>query len=379
MVGNDVYMKGNYVEFSIRGAGGYEGVDTAVSPPPSGYHKRSSTSYFGIVANPQQNGWTSYDGDFFAPGLPENGWGFEVGNAGTSGLNESNNCSNPSNIPGSITNYSVSGSHLSAIWEGNATTGTDLHFTINYNLNSSDLFYTTTVSIKNNTFFTIPLLYFCRNIDPDNNQELNNDYVTINSIDNQPNFDSCNLALVSAKQNIPWNSYIGLMGIGNGFKAAHGGFTNRDASDIWNGIGFNNGVGDTTHRDEAIAIAYRIQNLAPGATETFSFAVLLDESAVYTAANSLLYLNVNNNSGSIIGSNSSDTVLTCGDSVSLAVSANLSSLFDWHWSPAQGLSDTVGSSVYANPADTTVYTLVGIPLTTCFDTVRTSITVIPSA
>ena len=72
-------MNGTGVEIGINGAGGFEGVDTTVSPVPAGMHCRSNTVFFGFVANPQNNNWATFDGDFFTPGTPENGWGITIG------------------------------------------------------------------------------------------------------------------------------------------------------------------------------------------------------------------------------------------------------------------------------------------------------------
>src|SRR4051812_8769863 len=81
IVGTDAYIQGTYVEIGLDGSGGFEGCSILTSPPPAGMHYRSNTNLFGFVANPQMNGWASsaYDGDFFTPGSPENGWGFEIG------------------------------------------------------------------------------------------------------------------------------------------------------------------------------------------------------------------------------------------------------------------------------------------------------------
>ena len=90
MVGPDSYIKGTSVEIGISGIGGFEGAPTTTSPPPAGYHFRSGGNpYFGFVSNPQVNAWATFDGDFFTPGSPENGWGIEL----PSGINYGNNCS----------------------------------------------------------------------------------------------------------------------------------------------------------------------------------------------------------------------------------------------------------------------------------------------
>jgi gliding motility-associated-like protein len=374
MVGTNAYIKATSVEIGIAGAGGFEGCDVTVSPPPAGMHYRSGTSYFGFVANPQLNAWATFDGDFFTPGSPENGWGFEIG---TSGVKGGNNCSNLQQVNGSITNWSHNFSCYSADWEGDATSGTDLHFKINYFLQETDLFYTTTISITNNTSATIPDLYYYRNLDPDNNQPISGDFYTTNSIVSQPG-TGCNLAHVSATQSTPWNSYLGLAAIGANWRASYGGFANRDASDLWSGAGFSQVVGSSAFVDEAIALAYRIQNLAPGATETIKFVVILDNAAATNAINNLLYFTYPGAIGAPAATCSSaaaDTVRTCGSPVSIAVNGSNVSDYTWTWSPASGLSSTTGTTVTANPATTTTYTASGAPISACLNPINMSVVV----
>lgn len=380
MVSGNAYIKGTSVEIGVSGAGGFEGVDMTSAAPPTGYHPRSATNLFGFVANPQVNGWATFDGDFFTPGSPENGWGFEIGNTGTGGQNQSNNCSYQNDIPGSITSYSVIGSCISATWEGNATTSTDLHFTINYLLQTGNLYYTTTVSIKNNTAANIPLMYYYRNVDPDNNEELSFDFTTQNTIVAQPTSGSCNLAHVSATQSTPWNSYMGFAGTGPEFRVAHGGFANRDASDIWNGVGFNTAVGSSVFADEAISIAYRIQNLAPGATVTFKYVVILNAASAAAAINNLMYLDYPGAVGAPPSACTpyTDTVQGCGPTP-ISVQGSTVGSFNWTWSPGTGLSSTTGSSVTATPSTTTTYTVTGTPIGSCYNPVSFTFVVVPVA
>ena len=78
IVGANAFMKGNNVEIGISGIGGFEGAPWDSTTVPLGMHYRSNNPFFGFVANPQLNSWSSFDGDFFTPGSPENGWGFEI-------------------------------------------------------------------------------------------------------------------------------------------------------------------------------------------------------------------------------------------------------------------------------------------------------------
>lgn len=376
MVGTNAYIKATSVEIGIAGAGGFEGCDVTASPPLAGMHYRSGTNFFGFVANPQLNAWagSAFDGDFFTPGSPENGWGFEIG---TSGIAAGNNCSALQEINGSITSWTHNFSCYNADWEGDYTVGTNLHFKVNYFLQETDLYYTTTVSITNNTAATIPDMYYYRNVDPDNNQTLSGDYTTTNMIVSEPG-SGCNLAHVSATQTNPWNSYLGLAAIGNNWRASYGGFANRDASDLWTGAGFTQTVGASVFLDEAIALAYRIQNLAPGATETFKFVVILDNASATNAINNLLYFTYPGAIGAppATCSTVADSVSTCGSPVPINVNGSNVSDYTWTWSPATGLTTTTGSSVTANPGTTTTYTATGTPIAPCLSPISMQVTVV---
>lgn len=369
MVGTDSYIKGTSVEIGVNGAGGYEGVDVTVSPPLTGMHPRSGgTNYFGFVANPQLNSWTTFNGDFFTPGSPENGWGFEIGTTG--GVEFSNNCSGPLvQIPGSVA-WGSTFSCYTSDWSGDATSGTDLHFHISYLLQTNDLYYTTTISITNNTSATIPELYYYRNVDPDNNESLTGDYSTQNTVEANPGSGSCNLALVSATttgSTAADPSYLGLAAVGANWRATYGGFTNRDGSDIWNGVGFTQTVGSTEFADEAISLAYKIVNLAPGATETFKFVTILDAASATNAIDNLLYFSYPGSASAPPAACTpyTDTVHTCGAPVPVSVAGPISGDYSWSWSPGTGLSSTTGASVVASPSTTTTYTITGTPITPC--------------
>ena len=366
MVGPNSYIQGTSLEIGVEGLGGFEGVSTTTSPPPAGYHYRGTSNLFGFYANPQLNAWagSAYDGDFFTPGSPENGWGFEIGTTG--GIKKSNNCTGLHEIPGAITSWSHTFNCYNSDWEGDFTSGTDLHFKINYFLQQTDLYYTTTVSITNNTSATIPDMYYYRNVDPDNNQVLSGSFTTTNTIVSQPG-GGCDLAHVKATQSTPWNSYLGFAATGANWRADYGGFGNRDASDLFTGTGFVQTVGSVNVADEAIALAYHIINLAPGATETFKFVVILDDASATAAVNNLLYLSY---PGSLTAPPAvctpwQDTIRTCGGPVPITISGPTVPSYSWTWSPTTGLTPPTGPSVSANPAITTTYTATGTPLNPC--------------
>jgi gliding motility-associated-like protein len=369
MSGVNAYIKGTSVEIGIAGAGGFEGCPTTASPPLPGMHFRSGNPFFGFVANPQVNAWATFDGDFFTPGSPENGWGVEIGSTGTS---YGNNCSYLNQINGSITSWTHTFNCYSADWIGNLTTGTNLQIKINYFLQETDLFYTTTVSITNNTAATIPELFYYRNLDPDNNQPISGDFTTQNTIVSQPFSGLCNTAHVKATSSVPASqpmSYFGMAGVGANWRAGKGGFANRDASNMWNGTGFVQTVGATSFADEAVFLAYRIQNLAPGATETFKFVVILDDGAAANAINNSTFLSYPGSATSApaVCTPYTDTVKICqGAPQTISVTGPTVASYTWTWSPSTGLSSSTGASVSANPATTTNYTVTGTPVNACF-------------
>jgi gliding motility-associated-like protein len=378
MVGPSAYVQGTSVEYAIDGSGGYEGVQTGVSPTPGGYHFRSNNNIFGFVSNPQLNGWASFDGDFFTPGSPENGWGIEIIDGGTD-LVANNNCASPIDIPGSITAYTINGLCRIVTWEGNYINGGyNLHLKIDYVLMTPDLYYTTVVTVTNNGL-NIPDFYYHRNFDPDNNVSINgSDYSTQNTIVSQPG-SGCNKAHVRATSTNPGSqplSYVGLAGVGANFRAIYGGFSNRDASDIWNGIGFTQTSGSTNFADEAIALSYRIQNLAPGTTQQFRFVVILDDLAANNAVNNLFTFSWpgSPSSTSTQCNPITDTITIC-NGMSTPISINGSALadFNWSWSPTLGLSPTTGPTVNANPSVNTLYTVTGTPINPCFNPVTQQI------
>jgi len=220
-------------------------------------------------------------------------------------------------------------------------------------------------------------MYYYRNLDPDNNVQISFDYGTTNTIVSEPNTGTCGLAHVSATSNVPTTqpmSYIGLAGVDSNFRVCYGGFANRVAHDLWRGgiTGsgtFTQTVGSSEYADEGISLSYRIQNLAPGATKTFKFVVILSDSAASNAINNLLYLSYTGAAGTSSGSPVStcvpDTVRTCGAPVTVGVGGTAVGDFTWSWSPATGLSSTTAPSVVANPGTTTSYTVTGTPTSSC--------------
>lgn len=382
IVKNHAYIKASHIEIGINGQGGFEGVDTTIASLLPGMHMRTNSPYFGFVANPQLNSWTTFDGDFFTPGDPENGWGIQIGNSGAVGsVSANNNCHNDlspgsirRDISGKITKYDHTLDCYSVDWEGDLIkSGTNLHIKVNYFVKENDLFYTTTVSIKNNTNSTIPLLYYHRNVDPDNNKMINpiDNHITTNTIENQPTTDPCHIACVSAVQFNPTKSYMALAGIGDDFRVIYGGFANRSSADVWNGNSWEYVLaqGSTDYIDRAIALSYRIQNFLPGTTRTFKYAVILSSNDKDKALTDLFYLSSPKSQYLSLNSCSADTLKVCEKTTKLEILGANPDDYAWTWSPSTYLSSSSSYSTICSPLTSTfVYTITGTPTNTCYTT-----------
>lgn len=373
IVAGSAYVRGNLVQFGVNGNGGYEGINTFTSPPPIGTNVRPATGLFGFVANPQNNGWATFDGDFFTPGSPENGWGIQIINGATN-IQASNNMSGTLvNIPGSITSYTSVAGCINAQWNGTYISSPyNIGIQINYKLRITDLYYTTTVRITNNGA-AIPEFYYYRNVDPDNNQSISGDFTTQNTIVSQPG-SGCDRAHVSATSSVPASqpmSYIGFAGVGPDFRVSTGGFSNRIGSEIWNGTGFSflTAIGSTRFADEAISIANRTMAFATGQSKEFSYVVILDDAAANNAINNLFQFQSPGFTPSALTDCvvPIDTIDIClGATAPLEITGSALSSFTWTWSPGTGLSSTTGPAVMANPTVSTLYTVTGTPTSTCF-------------
>lgn len=362
LIGTSAYIIGDNVEIGINDAG-HEGAPLLLGSNNRSNQAVTSPVYFGFVANPQLDGWGDYDGDFFTPGSPENGFGIEV-----AGVNYSNNASGTiEQIPGSITGYTVVGDCIYVDWDGSVG-GVDVHLV--YRLISTELYYTTEVTLTNTTALPLTDLYYYRNVDPDNNVTIGGGYSTQNTIVAQPT-PACEKALVTAEQTTPWDSYLGLGAIGENFRVSYGGFANRDASNIWNGVGgLTGGVGASLFADQAISLAYRVEDLPAGESETFRFTVVLDAAQIDAAISSLYYFEYLG-SGGVIDECAPvvDTARTCaGLPITISVDGPSAEDYVWEWAPPIGLSTTDGPTTDASPTTTTEYLVTGTPAAACLAT-----------
>lgn len=375
LVGGHSYMMGDRVNIAVGGPTGREGTPTV----GAGFHQRAPGTRCGFVADPDGTGWGVglFDGDYFMPGTEENGWGAEI-----DGVRYGNNY-DINEIPADPlkpVTHVVEGDCITAEWEGSVA---GITFNIKYHLVFDEVFYTTEVTIINNSGSDKTDLYYYRNVDPDNNQSIGGTYTTLNTIVSQPGVD-CQKSLVSATQATPHESYVGFGALGDKFRVTYGGFSNRDGSDIWNGVGGLTGtVGSVHSGDEAISLAYKT-DILDGDTVNFTYAVVLSDDAVEGAFSSLYYIDytsIGGDGGGLINQCNPviDTAKSCaGNIVTLTVDGPNAGDYDWVWTsdPFDPDAATTGPTIDVAPDVTTTYTVEGTPVTECLSNTITKTIVV---
>lgn len=258
--GGEVALKASLFEIGVRKDGSY-GASTL--PIVSSYHNNVGTS-LGFIGNPGKNNWLTIAGDYFVPGTPEEGWGIEFD--GHVNINDFSNGFGPyilDTIPGSNTVAASFCNSLNTIWNG-AIKGMSIKQLTN--VNDSDLFFTVTVQLTNTTTATMHNVYYCRNLDPDNDVIICNSYQTTNTI-----LSTSRVSAVGYGPGCPGN-YIEMVTTDPRARASVGSFFTDPPSDIWFGnLGHVSTVGYTNNADEAISLAFFIDSLIPSQTTVLTF------------------------------------------------------------------------------------------------------------
>ena len=350
LINGESFMQGKYIEVGVSSGG----VFGTVNNPPEGYHPRANNPGLGFVADANQDGWDegdpNYCGDYFVPGAPEEGWGIEVEGINYGNFTPSLNYSSSSNVPGSITNYSNSNGTISVTWVGNKA-GLNIEKTTFFPENA--LYFVTQVIITNTTSSSANDIYYFRNVDPDNEQPLTGNYSTFNEVISQPGMDNPT-ALVQAT-GLNYGCYVGLGTIDRRARATFGGFTNRDASSIYEGLPPYNQSGSGT-ADVAMSLSFFLGDIPAGESVSFSYAYILEEGQLEEALDVTEDPIIRANGVNI--ASVGNTIEVCkGEVVEFSIIDGED--YDWTWSPSSGLSSTTGTEVTASPDETTTYTITG--------------------
>ncbi|WP_142784415.1 T9SS type B sorting domain-containing protein [Changchengzhania lutea] len=281
LISNEGWVKGNLVEIGINSKGVY-GANTLNKPVSFHNNRETDNNLFGFIANPLDDGWVDYDGDFFSPGDPEEGFAIEI-----NGVNYNNNNGiDVSQIPGKISGVNVISSdcfeNIAQIsWEGNVE---GLNIKRYYSITQDGLFIQMTTFIKNLSDTAKSNIFFMHNVDPDNNVTLSSRYETNMELISQASSVTDQTCLVTASQDAlstPQDmdgSNVSLYAKNDKARVCFGGFNNRSASDVWNGSGFTNTEGSITNNvDEAISIAFNLGDIPPNESIRFTYYYILEE------------------------------------------------------------------------------------------------------
>ena len=305
MVGDNVFLKGNYVEVGVAPNGGFGTTANA----PAGYHPRTGTSFsffdplagtsstlannLGFVADYGMDGWAvgtpGYFGDYYLPGDPQEGWAIQVGGVesdayipsymtGSTGFTGS--------LAGTNTGYSVTGTMKRAFWQG---TNGALQIRQTTALDVNKLYFTVNVVLVNTAATAMNNIYYIRTVDPDNEETITGSYTTNNTITYQ--MDAQSRVLVSATGTTYTNAYLGLgtkdcrakCCIFDGAGLAPG--YSLDAIYNETGTGYLYALGSSDVQDVGIGLVYKIGNLAAGDSTELTYAYILNAAYIDSALN----------------------------------------------------------------------------------------------
>lgn len=303
----NAFLQGAYVEVGIN----WNGAFGSSTDAPAGYHPKGGTPIrdtslcsgncdrsglnLGFVADPDKDGWTfgspPYFGDYFLPGLPQEGWSIQIDSfrADAWNIRQCGGLISPG-LLGSNTSVYATAHGKRAIWQG---TFDSLQITQVTSLDSLDAFFNVHVILKNLSHKTLNNIYYLRTVDPDNDQEEPGGSLTTNNKIEYQQPNSLNASVVSATALSHSQARLSL-GTQDSFARCFI-VTILDSLDPKMGVGVNgldsmygrfNGLGDTTSyqykdsntADEAIALVFKIKPLLPADSAIISFAYIFSVS-----------------------------------------------------------------------------------------------------
>jgi gliding motility-associated-like protein len=387
LVGSNVFLQGKYIRLGLTGNGSFGSTVSAPAGfmPPGADSKNfpiCNSGRIGFIADAGRDGWDigapPFIGEYFLPGAPEEGWALSI-NGNDYNNNRSTEfiaatqdyCVDGTQIPGAFTNFQDLPDRQVADWEG-MVAGVKIFKKIT--LFKNKLYFITEVKLVNTNALVVKNAYYMRNVDPDNEVVPTGSFKTRNKIEFQ-NPVSGSKALVSAK-GLKYGSYLGLGTIDCRarvcIKGGQSSLANRVPKEVYDGTFPRlSALGDTLDDDFAVALAFRLGNIAPGDSVHFAFAYILSQSELGEALSKTApQFEIN---GAIYFSG--EGAINCTGNT-LPVSIVNGNEFSWVWSPATGLNTTTGPSVvYTTQPKPVTYTATGNNLN-CSD-VKLNLTIYP--
>ncbi|WP_420378751.1 T9SS type B sorting domain-containing protein [Gilvibacter sp.] len=279
MVGDVAFARGSYMEVGLAQNGVF-GAPAGLAPPFFHDPRDIGNNLFGYIANPQRDGWVDYDGCYFTPGSPEEGFAIEIDGIAYNNNRASTGSPPPIfDIPGAITSAGIeadpcSGELAVINWSGQID---DIRIDRRVIVTGFGLFIQMETILTNIGATPKNDIFWMHNVDPDNNQSINGSFTTDNEIIAQADaldpiaFVCAFQDPLAASEPDADGSNVCFYASDNRSRVTFGGFANRDPSDIWNGIGFTQTEGATNTADEAISIAFNIGTLNPGESQSFVY------------------------------------------------------------------------------------------------------------
>jgi gliding motility-associated-like protein len=374
IVSGNVFLQGSYIRLGLTSNAAFGStIDAPAGFLPTGADGRNTPACnmgkIGFVADVGKDGWAVgtpyYIGEYFLPGTPEEGWAVSINgnnynnNRSPQFITAGNFCSSGTQIPGSFTSFQDLPDRQVAEWEGIVD---GLLIRKRITLPKDKLYFITEVKFINTTASTIKDAYYMRNVDPDNEVVPTGSFTTNNKIDFQNPF-SGNKALVSASGST-YNSYLGLgtidcrakVCIKGGVGSMPNNLVNRAPRDVYDGIApRQSALGDGSVLDAAIAIAFRLGNIAANDSVRFAFAYVLSKDDLEEGLSKTSpQFEIN---GSPVYSGSAAIHCAAGN---LSINISNGDDYTWIWSPATGLNTTTGPSViYTAQPNPVTYTVTG--------------------
>ncbi|PQJ11304.1 hypothetical protein CJD36_005745 [Flavipsychrobacter stenotrophus] len=383
LVGDCAYLKGKYLELGLAPTGCFG----APRPAPAGYHPGAGnwlydpgtgTTYtsgqIGFVADPNLDGWTTGTpakyGDFFVPGSPQEGWSIQVGGVQSDAWLQNLSFAGTGytgTLSGTTASYSSSGTVLTSVWQGQTTN--PLQITQTTRFDTTKLWFTVNVKIKNTGAAVANNVYYLRTLDPDNDEEqAGGSFSTINNILYQlPN--PANKVMVTARATSAAHA-IAFLGLGTKDCRAKCFIVDGSLTPGANPAACYNQtttyyytLGYTGTNDVGVGLVYQLGNIPAGDSTDLTFAYVMRAVDLDSALNATTPAILAAGSLLLPGSDTINACTSASDSINLNISNGTG--YTWTWAPATGLTSTTGTSstlVLSAVTSMTTYTLIGIPL-----------------
>lgn len=184
----------------------------------------------------------------------------------------------------------------------------------------NDLYFTTTVTLKNTGSEPLNDVAYMRNVDPDQESPWGGSTTTHNFVKYQPGAvrphpTYPNMALVIGKAQSWQQLVLGLGTVHDSAQVSHFGFTNDVVADAWDRTDWH-GFSEASPRaaDEGLNLVVKVPRIDPGASATFAWAYVMNQDDLILAMRSIQNLRIVQPSDTVSGSAASFAVDVVGAS-----------------------------------------------------------------